>query len=408
MPPSHTHPGPARSSFARDAIVLGLLGAVGPFAIDMYLPAMPTIAADLGASTGATQMTLMAFFLAFGLCQIGYGPVSDMAGRRPPLFFGLGVFCVASIGCALARSIEWLIFLRFVQGLGAAALMVVPRAVIRDRYTGIDATRMMALTMLVVSVAPMLAPLFGSGLILLFGWRSVFIGIALAALLALLLVWKALPETHAPEHRMPIRAARMIAAFGTLVRDPVFMGLTFIAGLGMASFFAFLASSSFLYIDHFGLTPTQYSLAFAFNAIGFFAASQAAAGLGARHGITRVIKGAVAGYATGAAVLVLVTLAGIDNLPALMAMLFATFAFLGLVVPTSMILALEDHGAIAGIASALGGTLQMMLGALTIAIVSAVFDGTAMPMVGTIGACALGALILSQTTLRRSSTAKRY
>lgn len=393
---------------SRIALVLGLLAAVGPFAIDMYLPAMPTIAADLGASIGATQMTLMAFFLAFGLCQIGYGPVSDMAGRRPPLFFGLGVFCVASIGCALSRSIEWLIFLRFVQGLGAASVMVIPRAIIRDRYTGVEATRMMALTMLVVSVAPMLAPLFGSGLILLFGWRSVFVGITLAALLALVLVWKALPETHPSEKRMPIRAARMAAAFGTLVRDPVFMGLTFIAGLGMASFFAFLASSSFLYIDHFGLTPTQYSLAFSFNAIGFFAASQAAAGLGARHGITRVIKGAVAGYAAGAAVLVLVTLAGVDNLPALMAMLFTTFAFLGLVIPTSMILALEEHGAIAGIASALGGTLQMMLGALTIAIVSAVFDGTALPMVGTIGACALGALILSQTTLRRPSTAKRY
>ncbi len=404
MPPRDT----PRSSFLKDAIVLGLLGAVGPFAIDMYLPAMPTIAADLGASVGATQMTLMAFFLAFGLCQLGYGPVSDMAGRRPPLFFGLTLFCLASLGCALAGSIEGLIAFRFLQGVGAASVMVIPRAIIRDRYTGIEATRMMALTMLVISVGPMLAPLLGSGLILLFNWRAVFVGITLAALVAIVLVWKLLPETHAPERRMPIRGADIATAFATLARDPVFMGLTFIAGLGMASFFAFLASSSFLYIDHFGLTPTQYSLAFSFNAIGFFAASQMAAGLGARYGITRVIKGAVAGYATGAAILVAATLAGLDNLPALMALLFVTFAFLGLVIPTSMILALEEHGAIAGIASALGGTMQMMLGAITIVFVSAVFDGTALPMVGTIGACAFVALILSRTTLRRPMTIRHH
>ncbi|MER2508667.1 multidrug effflux MFS transporter [Amaricoccus sp.] len=399
---------PTRSGFLKDAIVLGLLGAVGPFAIDMYLPAMPTIAADLGASVGATQMTLMAFFLAFGLCQLGYGPVSDMAGRRPPLFFGLGLFSLASVGCALAGTIEWLIAFRFVQGVGAASVMVIPRAIIRDRYTGIEATRMMALTMLVISVGPMLAPLFGSALIIPFGWRAVFVAITLAALLAIVLVWKLLPETHAPERRMPIGGAEIAAAFRTLVRDPVFMGLTFIAGLGMASFFAFLASSSFLYIDHFGLTPTEYSLAFSFNAIGFFAASQAAAGLGARHGIVRVVKAAVAGYAIGAAVLALVTFAGVDSLPLLMAMLFATFAFLGLVIPTSMILALEEHGAIAGIASALGGTLQMMLGALTIVLVSAIFDGTALPMAGTIGACALVAFILSRTTLRRPEIASQH
>lgn len=390
-----------KTDFVKNAIVLGLLGAVGPFAIDMYLPALPTIAADLGASIGATQMTLMVFFVAFGVCQLGYGPVSDMTGRRPPLFFGLGLFSLASIGCALAPSIGWLIFFRFIQGIGASAVMVIPRAIIRDRYTGIDATRMMAMVMLVISVSPMLAPLAGSGLILAFGWRSVFVAIALTALISLLLVWKALPETHAPENRMPMSLGGMRAGFGVLIRDPVFMGLTFIGGLGMASFFAFLASSSFLYIDHFGLNPTQYSLAFAFNAIGFFAASQMAARLGARHGIAPVIRTAVAGYAAGALLLVIATLAGLDSLLILMAMLFCTFAFLGLVIPTSMILALEDHGPIAGIASALGGTLQMVLGALAIALASAIFDGTARPMAAIIGACALGAFILSRTTLAR-------
>src|SRR5262245_57354686 len=119
-----------RSSYARNAVVLGLLAAVGPFAIDMYLPALPRIAASLHASTAATQMTLMVFFLAFGLCQIVYGPVSDAVGRKPPLYFGLALFTAGSIGCGLVGSIEWLILLRFVQGIGASAVMVIPRAII--------------------------------------------------------------------------------------------------------------------------------------------------------------------------------------------------------------------------------------------------------------------------------------
>ncbi len=395
-------PQPVESSFLRNAVVLGLLCAMGPFAIDMYLPAMPTIAADLGATIGATQLTLMSFFLAFGLCQLVYGPVSDMLGRRPPLFFGLGLFALASVGCMLSKSIEWLIFFRVLQGVGGASVMVIPRAIIRDQYTGIDATRMMALTMLVVSVAPMLAPLLGSALIIPFGWRAVFVAIGACAIVGLMLVWRVLPETHAPEHRLPVSIGGILAGFKVLFRDPVFMGLTFIGGLGMASFFAFLASSSFLYIDHFGLTPTQYSLAFSFNAIGFFGTTQLAASLGARYGIQTVIRAAVLGYAASALLLVLVTWAGVDSLPILMAMLFVTFAFLGLIIPTAAILALEDHGRIAGIASALGGTMQMLLGAVTIALVSAIFDGTSLPMALTIGGCALIALVLSRTTLRPS------
>ncbi|MFZ0205356.1 MAG: MFS transporter, partial [Roseiarcus sp.] len=137
------------STFIRNAIVLGLLSAVGPFAIDMYLPALPTIAASLATSTGATQMTLMAFFVAFGVCQIAYGPVSDMVGRKPPLYFGLALFVLGSIGCAAAPTIGWLIGFRFLQGLGASAVMVIPRAIIRDLHTGPEATRLMALVMLV-------------------------------------------------------------------------------------------------------------------------------------------------------------------------------------------------------------------------------------------------------------------
>jgi DHA1 family bicyclomycin/chloramphenicol resistance-like MFS transporter len=387
------------SPFARNAVVLGLLSAVGPFAIDMYLPALPTIAANLGASTAATQMTLMAFFAAFGLCQIVYGPASDAIGRKPPLYFGLTVFLLGSIGCAFAPGIAWLIAFRVMQGIGASAVMVIPRAIIRDLHTGVEATRLMALVMLVFSVSPILAPLIGSALIVPFGWRAVFVAVTIVSALALAMVARFLPETRLRADRVAISVAGLLAGFGGLLRHGRFLGLTFIGGLGMASFFSFLASSSFVYIDHFGLTPIQYSLAFSVNAIGFFGASQTAAALGGRHGMARVVTTAVAFYAMFAAILFAVTAAGADSLALLMGLLFLVFACLGLVVPSTMVLALEEHGPIAGMAAALGGALQMLTGGAMIAIVSLFSNGTALPMVTVIAGCAVGALATTLATL---------
>src|SRR5579885_2139513 len=386
------------SSYAKNAVILGLLAAIGPFAIDMYLPALPTIAADLHATTGRTQMTLMAFFLAFGLCQVIYGPVSDMAGRKPPLYVGLVLYPIGAIGCGTAASIEALIAFRFIQGIGASVAMVIPRAIIRDLHTGIEATRLMSTVMLVLSVSPILAPLAGSALIVPFGWRAVFVAVTAVAVLGFLLTAVFLPETRPPADRIKVSIAGVLEGFGLLLRDGRFLGLTFIGGLGMSSFFAFLASSSFVYIGHFGLTPTQYSLAFSVNAVGFIGASQFAARLGARFGMARVVRVAVLCYAAFALALWILTAAGIDRLALLMGMLFLAFACLGLVVPSTMVLALEEHGAIAGMASALGGTLQMVTGGIMIVVVSLFFDGTALPMVTIIALCALGALALSGAT----------
>jgi DHA1 family bicyclomycin/chloramphenicol resistance-like MFS transporter len=388
-----------KTSFARNAIVLGLLAAVGPFAIDMYLPALPTIAADLHATTAATQMTLTAFFIAFGVSQLVYGPVADMVGRKPPLYFGLAVFIAGSIGCALAPNAEWLIFFRFVQGIGAASVMVIPRAIIRDLHTGPDATRLMALVMLVFSVSPILAPLAGSGLIVPFGWRAVFVAITVAACFSVFMVFAFLPETRPPEERIRPGFMSVLAGFGQLLRHGRFLGLTFIGGFGMASFFVFLASSSFVYMDHFGLTPVQYSFAFSINAVGFIGASQFAAKLGERFGMARMVTVAVSCFASVMTLLFAITAAGVDNLAVLILMLVTGNAFLGLVVPTTMVLSLDDHGPIAGMASALGGTLQMVTGGVAIVIVSLFFDGTTLPMVAAIALCALTAFGFALVTL---------
>lgn len=389
------------SSYAKNAIVLGLLAAVGPFAIDMYLPALPTIAADLGASTAATQMTLMSFFVAFGLCQIVYGPVSDMVGRKKPLYFGLAFFTAGSVGCALAGSIEGLIFFRFIQGIGASASMVIPRAVIRDLHTGLEATRLMSFVMLVLSVSPILAPLIGSTLIAHIGWRAVFAVVTGVSVIALALTMFVLRETRPPGERIEGGFTSALSGFWFLLRDARFLGITFIGGLGMSSFFAFLAGSSFIYIQHYGLSPTQYGLAFSLNAVGFIGASQFTAKLGGRFGMAPLVRAAICLHTLFALILLAITLGGLDSLPVLIGFLFCAFACLGLVIPTTMVLSLEDHGPIAGIASALGGTLQMIAGGVMIAVISQFFDGTALPMVIGIAACGTGATILALVTLRR-------
>lgn len=389
------------SAFARNAVVLGLLSAVGPFAIDMYLPALPAISADLHATTSATQMTLIAFFIAFGLCQIAYGPLSDVYGRKAPLYGGLAFFIAGSIGCALAPGIGWLIAFRVFQGVGAAAMGVIPRAVIRDLHTGPEAAKLMSLVMLVFSVSPILAPLTGSALIVPFGWRAVFVAVTVAALIALVLVASLLPETRPTHERISGNIRNVLRSFGALLRDRHFLGLTFIGGLGISSFFAFLATSSFVYIGHYGLTPTQYSMAFSVNAVGFIGASQLAGFLGGRFGMVRVVSAAVSAYVSFALLLLVLTVAGFDSLYVLIPLLFTSFAFLGLVIPSTMVLSLENHGPIAGIASALGGTLQMVSGAVIVGLGGLFFDGTSLPMVATIACTAAAAFVVSVATLRK-------
>ncbi len=392
----------AQPGMLRIALVIGLLGAVGPFAIDMYLPALPEVAAELGASAQATQFTLTAFFVAFGVSQLVYGPLSDQFGRKPPLYVGLAIFLLGTLGCALAPTIGALVAARLVQGVGAATVMVVPRAIIRDLHTGPAATRLMAMVMLVISVSPMLAPLAGSGLMAVGSWRLIFGVLALAALLSLGLTAFVLPETLAPERRRPARLAELMRGFGRLLRDPTFMGLTMIGGFAMSSFFVFISSASFVYTQQFGLSPTGFSLAFALNAIGFFGASQLAASLGERFGMARVVAVAVGAFAAVAVTLLAVTLAGYGTLPVIIGMLFVGNAFLGLVMPTTMVMALDPHPDIAGLASSLGGTLQMVTGGVMVALAGPFFDGTATPMVAAIATAGVLAFGISRLTFRQA------
>jgi len=387
------------AQLVRTAVILGLLSVIGPLAIDMYLPALPAIGVDLGASDSVIQRSLMAYMAAVAVCQLVYGPLSDMFGRKPPLYFGMAVFVVGSVGCALAPNADMLILFRFLQGVGACASMSLPRAIVRDNYTGAEAAQLMSLIMLVFSVSPILAPLSGS-LVIAFGdWRAMFWVMTVVGVLGLLLLVFALRETRPREARLDSGLGSALRAYGTLLRDWRFLGLTLIGTFGMSSFMAFLGNSSFVYIDHYGLTPTQYSLAFSVNAVSFFAVSQMTGWLVGRFGLNRVVRVAVAGYTASMLTLFAVVMAGIDSVFVLGGFMFVAFGFLGLVLPSTGVLAMEEQGDIAGSASALMGTVQMIVASVVMGIVGAFGDGTARPMVIAFAACAILAFVITQLTL---------
>lgn len=395
-----------QSTFIRNAVILGLLSAIGPFAIDMYLPALPTIGQSLNADIGAVQMSLMLFFVSFGTFQLIFGPISDMFGRKLPLYIGLTLFAIGGIGCALAPDITTLNLFRFIQGIGACAGMVIPRAVVRDLHTGIDAARMMSLLMLVFSISPILAPLTGSIVISLADWRAVFWVVTIAAVLGFIMIATMLPETRPPELRVESGIGSALSGYRLLLGDWNFLALSFIGGFGIASFFVYLANSPFVLIGHYGLSPTVYSIFFSINAVSFFAVAQFTGKLADRFGLRRVVRIAVIGYFAAMAMLFALTASGLDRLDVLAACLFVGYGFLGLVIPTTAVLAMEDHGEIAGTASALMGTLHFVTGAVAVAVIGFFVDGTALPMVAGISACALITFILSQITLRQRRMAE--
>ncbi|MCQ0970586.1 multidrug effflux MFS transporter [Paracoccus sp. TK19116] len=390
-----------RDPMFRMALILGLLSAVGPFAIDMYLPALPQVARDLDATEAQAALTLTSYFLVFGIAQMIYGPMADALGRKRPLVIGVTIFLIATIGAAMAPSLGWLIAARGLQALGSATLMAVPRAVIRDLATGPAAARMMAAIMIVISISPMLAPLTGSMVLAWGGWREIFGVLAIAALLSLGLILFVLPETLPPENRRPFRLRPMLCGLRRLLTDRRFMGLTMIGGFGISSFFVFIATASFVYTSQYGLGPTGFSIAFAINALGFFTASQFAGRLAETYGMERVISLAITGFAGATLALCALVWAGIDALPVVVIGLLIANSFLGLVIPTAMVMSLDPHPDIAGLASSLGGTAQMLTGGLMIAVTGPLMNNTSARMVAAIALCGVLAWVSAALSLPR-------
>jgi DHA1 family bicyclomycin/chloramphenicol resistance-like MFS transporter len=388
----------SNAQVSRYAIVLGLLTTIGPFAIDMYLPALPAIGHALGADPHAMQASLMAFFIAVGAGQLVAGPLSDMFGRRRPMVAGLVLFMLASIGCALAPSVGVLIALRFLQGLGACACMVTPRAVVRDLYTGPEAARMMSLLLIVYSVSPILAPLVGSVVAESVGWRAVFGVVAALGLAGLAMLLVFLPETRPAAARLSSNLRSAMAGYGVLLRDRHFMTLAFMASFTVSGFFVYVANSPFVMSAHFGVSPRLYAVLFALNAVSLLALSQVNGWLVARFGIRRVLRTAVMVQAAAVGALLVLTLAGVDRLAVLVLLLMVGYGLNGLIVPATFVLAMEGHAALAGTASALIGTMNFAGGAVMVALVAPFANGKPLPMVAGIAACAAVVLVLALRT----------
>jgi len=391
----------ASPSFTRLALVLGLLSAVGPIAIDMYMPGLPAIAADLGTDVGAAQQTLVAFFLALAVGQPVYGPLADAYGRRPPLIWGLVLFIAAGVGCVYAPDIGTLVAFRFVQGLGACATAVIVRAIIRDLYTGARAAQLLALTFLLLGISPLLAPLAGTFFLAAFSWQSIFWVFAFIGALGLAMVWFFLPETLPPERRDRRSLLQAFSGYGSLFLDRRFMALTLVTGLVQTVLFSFVVGSAFFFMGVYGLEPWLYSLLFASCAVVGIGLAQFSAPAMRGLGAERLITIACLACAGGATALFVLTLIGLAPLLVALPLVWITFVGLAFVGAPGTVLALDPHGEKAGTASALMGTLQFGLGAIGAGIVSVLFDGTAVPLTATMAACAIAALAITLATLRR-------
>lgn len=397
--PASSEASPSRQTGSL-VFILGALTVIGPFAIDMYLPALPQIGAELGVDVGAVQLTLAVFLLGLAAGQAFLGPIVDRWGRRLPLLIGLAVFVVACVGCARAHSMAALLFWRLVMALGASASMVVPRAVVRDLFNERDSARMYSLLMLILGVSPIFAPSIGGLLMGGTGWRGIFwvlaaLGVGCAAAVA----W-ALPESSRPADHRAGGVMQALRTYGRLLADRRFLGPVLVAGFMVGTIFTYLTGSAFVLIELYGLTPQQYALAFGFNGIGLILASQVNRWLVNRYPVKRVLTGAlVSGVVVGLALLV-VGMTRWGGLTALMALLFLNLAGAGIISPNIAAVVMAPFGEVAGSASALLGTLQFGVGSLAGALVGLLHNGTAVPMTAGIAGCAIASLLAWRTLAR--------
>lgn len=393
-----------QSSYARLALILGTLAAFGPLSIDMYLPALPTIAGEFGATTAAIQQTLSAFFIGLALGQLFYGPISDRLGRRAPLLVGCAMYTAVSLGIVFAPSVGWLMGLRFLQALGSSAGVVIGRSVVRDRFDERESARMFSFLVLVMGIAPITAPLLGGQLLVLFGWRSIFLVLAGFGVLCFVMVWLWLEESLPQARRSTTGLTSVLRNYGRLLADAHYMGFALAGGLTSAAMFAYISGSPFVFIELNGVPPAYFGFFFGANAFGMIAASQLNRWLLTRYTSTQILVVALSVTAGAALLLLIATVLGVGGFPLMLVLLFTTIASTGMVGPNAMALALAPYGRRAGSASALLGATQFAAGALAGALVGLLANGTALPMVGVIALCCVVAwLSMCLLALRKSS-----
>lgn len=375
-------------------LILGGLSAFGPLAIDLYLPAFPAMAQSFATSTEQIQLSLAAYFVGLALGQLFYGPVADRFGRRKPLIFGIALFTLATVACALAPSLEWLLLSRFAQALGGCAGMVVTRAIVRDLCSPIDSARVYSQLMLVMGVAPILAPLAGGWLMLLGGWQSIFIFLAIFSGIFGFLVFFRLPETLSTDGpRSQLSSA--IGRYARLLREPEFMFHALTGGIAMAGIFAYIAGSPFIFIELYGVPAEHYGWLFGLNSAGFILSAQLNGRLLRRRTPLQLLRMTTMLFMCSTLILSLIASLQTEALWPLLVPLFLCMTTVALVIPNASACALAGQGHQAGVASALMGTLQFAIAGVVSALVGALHDGTALPMALMISLCGVGAVCMA-------------
>lgn len=349
---------------ARLALLLGALIALGPLTIDMYLPALPGIVSQFETTSSTVQLTLTGTLIGLALGQLFIGPLADAVGRRTPLLIGTALHVAASLLIVVAPTIAVLGALRVLQGVGGAAGAVIAMAVLRDLFSGRAAATLLSRLMLVMGAAPVLAPTLGGEVLRLADWRGVFAVLAVYGLVILGALVLGLPETLPPERRRSAAVIPTLRAYGTLLRDRVYVGLILVTGLALAGLFGYISGSSFVFQEGYGLDAQQFGLLFGAGALFLIGATQANAALLRRFEPRQLLLAASVSGTVAGAVLAVLAGTGIGGLVGVLVPLWAVLASIGLVMPNAPAIALSRHGERAGTAAALLGAVQFGLGAL--------------------------------------------
>jgi DHA1 family bicyclomycin/chloramphenicol resistance-like MFS transporter len=387
------------SARRRFIVMLGLISALGPLSIDLYLPSLPAIGAALDADMGAVQMTVSAYFIGLALGQLVYGPITDRFGRRPPLIFGLMLYSLSSLGCVLASSIEMLVVMRLLQALGGCAGAVVCRALVRDHFSGNEMARVLSALVLVMGVAPILAPTLGGNMQQWFGWHSNFmlmLGFGLAGLAIAVFGVRESGRALAA----PLSGRGIARDYRRILSHRRFMGYALAGSCVQAGMFAYITASPFVFIDHFGLAPDTFGMLFGANAAGLILASQLNQRALRHLRAEKLLRAALGAYLVAALVMMVCAISGWGGIWGIALPLLVCLTSLGFTFPNSQAAAMEPFATHAGMASAMLGTLQFLLAGLASVVVARLHSGGVVTMAVAILIWALLAQLALRTLVK--------
>ncbi|OKS89207.1 multidrug effflux MFS transporter [Mucilaginibacter polytrichastri] len=361
-------------------LILGTLATLGPFSIDMYLPGFPAIAKYLHTTTAQVSLSLSSFFVGISAGQLLYGPLLDRFGRKKPLYIGLVIYIIASVGCLMVKSIEALIILRFIQAIGSCAAAVASVAMVRDLFPAKDNAKVFALLMLVISASPMLAPTVGGYVTAAFGWQWVFILLAVIAGLILIAVIFSLPESYQPNPNFSLKPKPIVKSFLSVIIEPQFYTYAISGAFAFSGLFAYVAGSPLVFMDVFKVSGTTYGWIFAFLSIGLIGSSQVSSLLLKKFKSEQVVPAAMIAQVIVSLAFFAGAAMGGFGLYGTIAMIFLFLCCLGLTNPNTAALSIAPFSHNAGTASSLMGALQLGVGALASFGVSLFNSSSAMPM----------------------------